>query len=133
MYVACSCVHVQIVIYPLEKCAAEALIGDTIECTEYSLRIPLSYLVPDLLLTDLPPHLTVDIAQFQFNPQVSAYSILLCHYFGVGVMYIHMYVCDIVQHVCILILCVVWGVLHWDVHVGAVNSGREIGNGTCHP
>ena len=61
----------QIVIYPLEKCAAEALIGDTIECTEYSLRIPLSYLVPDLLLTDLPPHLTVELSQFQFNPQVS--------------------------------------------------------------
>ena len=57
-------------IYPLEKCAAEALIGDTIECTEYNLRVPLSYLVPDLLLTDLPPHLTVEISQFQFNPQV---------------------------------------------------------------
>ena len=57
-------------IYPLEKCAAEALIGDTIECSEYGLRIPLSYLVPDLLLTDLPPHLTVEISQFQFNPQV---------------------------------------------------------------
>jgi hypothetical protein len=66
MYFSC-----QIVIYPLEKCAAEALIGDTIECTEYSLRIPLSYLVPDLLLTDLPPHLTVELSQFQFNPQVS--------------------------------------------------------------
>ena len=64
--------------YPLEKCAAEALIGDTIECTEYSLRIPLSYLIPDLLLTDLPPHLTVDLAQFQFNPEVSStYTILL--------------------------------------------------------
>ena len=87
LHVYRSFVYVQIVIYPLEKCAAEALIGDTIECTEYSLRIPLSYLVPDLLLTDLPPHLTVDLAQFQFNPQVGQcymYSMQLCHVLGVG-------------------------------------------------
>ena len=66
----CIMLLLQIVIYPLEKCAAEALIGDTIECSEYNVRIPLSYLVPDLLLTDLPQHLTVDVAQFQFTPQV---------------------------------------------------------------
>ena len=61
----------------MEKCAAEALIGDTIEYTEYSLRIPLSYLIPDLLLTDLPPHLIVNLAQFQFSPEVSTtYAVL---------------------------------------------------------
>ena len=60
----------QMYIFPLEKCAAEALLGDNILCPEYKVRVPLSYLVPDLLLTDLPSELTVDLSVFEFNPRV---------------------------------------------------------------
>lgn len=65
-----SCTHTQMVVFRLEKCAAEALTGDTIECVDYDVHVPLSYLVPDLLLTDLPSELTIDTAQFEFNPKV---------------------------------------------------------------
>ena len=58
-------------IFNVDACAADALKGDTIVCSEYKVRIPLRHLVPDLLLTDLPPQLNIDTSQFEFNPKVS--------------------------------------------------------------
>ena len=61
---------VQVIVFDVDACAAEALKGDTIMCPDYNVRIPLSHLVPDLLLTDLPPQLRIDTSQFEFNPKV---------------------------------------------------------------
>ena len=61
--------HTQVYIFQLEHCAAEALVGDTILCPDYKVRVPLHHLVPDLLLPDLPAALKVDTCQFEFNPQ----------------------------------------------------------------
>lgn len=58
------------IVFDLDACAADALKGDTIVCRDYSVRIPLRHLVPDLLLTDLPPQLNIDTSQFEFNPKV---------------------------------------------------------------
>ena len=58
--------------FQLDTCAAEALIGDTIICREYNVRVPLRHLVPDLLLTDLPADLQIDQSQLEFNPKNSA-------------------------------------------------------------
>ena len=44
-------------------------IQDTIYCSDYNVCVPLSYLVPDLLLTDLPPSLMLDESVFEFNPK----------------------------------------------------------------
>lgn len=55
-------------IFSLEDCAAAALIEDTIHCKEYNVDVPLIDLVPDLLLTDLPPQWHLDISRFEFNP-----------------------------------------------------------------
>ena len=56
-------------IFALEICAADALTGDTILCPDYNVRVPLHHLVPDLLLTDLPQELRIDVSQFEFNPE----------------------------------------------------------------
>lgn len=68
----CVRVCVQMIVFDLDACAADALKGDTIVCSEYKVRIPLHHLVPDLLLTDLPPQLKIDSSQFEFNPKVRA-------------------------------------------------------------
>ena len=59
----------QVFVFQLEHCAAESLLGDTILCPDYNIRIPLHHLVPDLLLTDLPTALKIDTSMFEFNPQ----------------------------------------------------------------
>lgn len=56
-------------IFALEICASHALDGDTILCQDYNIRVPLHHLVPDLLLTDLPQDLRIDLSQFQFDPR----------------------------------------------------------------
>ena len=56
--------------FGLEACAADALKGDTVICSDYKVHIPLKHLVPDLLLTDLPPQFEIDTSQFEFNPKV---------------------------------------------------------------
>lgn len=55
--------------FQLDTCAAEALIGDTIVCREYNVRVPLRHLVPDLLLTDLPSDFQIDQSQLEYNPK----------------------------------------------------------------
>ena len=42
---------------------------DTIYCADYDVHVPLSSLVPDLLMTDLPPNLIIDQSVFEFNPK----------------------------------------------------------------
>lgn len=74
--------------FQLDTCAAEALIGDTIVCREYNVRVPLRHLVPDLLLTDLPSDFQIDQSQLEYNPKDPAarlgrggaggWSLLLC-------------------------------------------------------
>ena len=61
------------IVFDVDACAADALKGDTIVCVDYNVRIPLSHLVPDLLLTDLPPQLRIDASQFEFNPKVRSW------------------------------------------------------------
>ena len=58
------------IVFDLDACAADALKGDTILSTDYKVHVPLAHLVPDLLLTDLPPQLRIDTSQFEFNPKV---------------------------------------------------------------
>ena len=55
--------------FTLEQCAAEALAGDYLLAHSYRVSIPLTHLVPDLLLTDLPNDMKVDHSQFDFNPR----------------------------------------------------------------
>ncbi len=69
-------VYVQMIMYDLDMCAADALKGDTVVCQDYKVRIPLRHLVPDLLLTDLPPQFSIDASQFEFNPKVSGGCVL---------------------------------------------------------
>ena len=59
----------QLVTFQVDTCAAEALIGDTIICREYNVRVPLRHLVPDILLTDLPADLQIDQSQLEYNPR----------------------------------------------------------------
>lgn len=63
--------------FDLDACAADALKGDTIVCTDYKVHVPLHHLVPDLLLTDLPAQLRIDTSQFEFNPKVRTYEALV--------------------------------------------------------
>ena len=72
--------HDQMIVFDLDACAADALKGDTIVCSDYNVRIPLHHLVPDLLLTDLPQQLRIDTSQFEFNPKVMLgwVGLLLC-------------------------------------------------------
>ena len=42
---------------------------DTVYCVDYDVHVPLSTLVPDLLMTDLPPNLIIDQSCFEFNPK----------------------------------------------------------------
>ncbi len=58
-------------VFDLDACASDALKGDTVVCQDYKIRIPLRHLVPDLLLTDLPPQLNIDVTQFEYNPKAS--------------------------------------------------------------
>lgn len=60
----------QMILFDLDACAADALKGDTVVCQDYNVRIPLRHLVPDLLLTDLPQQFIIDTSQFEFNPKV---------------------------------------------------------------
>ena len=55
--------------FRLEECALVGLLNSSILCSDYNIYVPLSHLVPDLLLTDLPPHLMVDKSQLLFNPK----------------------------------------------------------------
>jgi leucine-rich repeat kinase 1 len=59
----------ELVMFQVDACAAEALIGDTIVCRDCNVRVPLRHLVPDLLLTDLPADLQVDQSQLEYNPR----------------------------------------------------------------
>eukprot|EP00731_Ephydatia_muelleri_P016582 Em0009g1006a len=61
--------HGEVLVFSLERCAAEALAGDSIQVHSYRVRVPLTHLVPDLLLTDLPDDMKVDHSQFDFNPK----------------------------------------------------------------
>lgn len=54
-------------VFSLERCASEALVGDCIQVHSYRISVPLTHLVPDLLLTDLPDDMKVDHSQFDFN------------------------------------------------------------------
>ena len=63
--------HMQVIVFDLDTCAAEALNGDTIVSIRYNICVPLRYLIPDLLLTDLPARFKIDTSQFEFDPTVS--------------------------------------------------------------
>ncbi len=38
-------------------------------CSEYNVLVPLSHIVPDLLLSDLPKDLIIDTSLLDFNPK----------------------------------------------------------------
>ncbi|XP_019852360.1 PREDICTED: leucine-rich repeat serine/threonine-protein kinase 1-like [Amphimedon queenslandica] len=59
----------EVFIFKLEDCALKALQQDTVYCADYDVHVPLSTLVPDLLMTDLPPNLIIDQSCFEFNPK----------------------------------------------------------------
>ena len=78
-----SCIYIyigpaslKVIMYDLDACAADALKGDTVVCSDYNVRIPLKHLIPDLLLTDLPTHFIIDNSQLEFNPKVSGCGIM---------------------------------------------------------
>ena len=64
--------------YSLEECALRARSSRTIYSHDYNTDVPLEHLVPELLLTDLPAELNMDVDQLQYNPD--DYSTLM----GVG-------------------------------------------------
>ena len=57
----------EMLVFTLDQCATEALVGECIQSHTYRVSIPLTHLVPDILLTDLPQDLKVDYSQFEFN------------------------------------------------------------------
>lgn len=59
----------QVYTFKLEECALIGLVNSSILCSDFNVYVPLSHLVPDLFLTDLPPHLMVDQKQLEFNPK----------------------------------------------------------------
>lgn len=64
--------------FPLEECALQARSSRTIFSNEYNTDVPLEHLVPELLLTDLPGELGMDVKQLEYKPE--DYSTLM----GVG-------------------------------------------------
>ena len=64
--------------FSLEDCALQARSSRTIFSSEYNTDVPLEHLVPELLLTDLPAELGMDVGQLEYQPE--DYSTLM----GVG-------------------------------------------------
>ena len=55
--------------FELPTCALAAVNHETIICAEHpGVPVALSSLVPDLLLSDLPPYLLIDTDKFEFEP-----------------------------------------------------------------
>ena len=54
-------------VYWLELCCVWALSSDTIVARKYNVRVPLTHLIPDILITDLPDELKVERGAFQFD------------------------------------------------------------------
>ena len=48
---------------------APSSLQDTILCSDYNVHVPLSHIVPDLLLTDLPKEFIVNTSQLDFDPK----------------------------------------------------------------
>ena len=53
---------------PLKLCCFQALSCDTITARGFNVRVPLDHLIPDILMTDLPEELKIDLSQFEFDP-----------------------------------------------------------------
>ena len=64
--------------FSLEDCALQARSSLTIFSHDYNTDVPLEHLVPELLLTDLPPELNMDVTHLQYD--LEDYSTLM----GVG-------------------------------------------------
>jgi leucine-rich repeat kinase 1 len=54
--------------FELAECAKAAAVGNIIKCPLDDSDVPLSDLVPDLMLSDLPPEMHIDTAEFDFFP-----------------------------------------------------------------
>ena len=55
-------------LFELAECAKAAAVGDIIKCPVDDSDVPLSDLVPDLMLSDLPPEMHIDTTEFDFSP-----------------------------------------------------------------
>ena len=58
-----------VVVFPLEACCHLALTKDNVTVKGCGISVPLTHLVPDVLLMDLPSELKIDHGEFQFNPK----------------------------------------------------------------